>query len=116
MKSLLTLAALVLAVPAFCADATGTWKGSVETPNGARETTIKLKAEGAKLTGTVSGRQSDSEIKDGKVDGDNVSFSVVRNFGGNEITMKYTGKLAGDEIKFHVNAGEREYDMTAKRQ
>ena len=74
-----------------------------------------LKAEGEKLTGTVAGGRGESEIKDGTIKGDDISFSVVRNFGGNDVTVKYKGKLAGDAIQFKVEAGERSYEMTAKR-
>ena len=41
----------------------------------------------------------ETEIKDGAVKGDNVTFSVVRNFGGNEFTIKYTGKVSTNEMK-----------------
>jgi hypothetical protein len=104
------------AVLALAADVTGTWKMSFQTPDGqTRESTLKLKAEGEKLTGTLSSRMGDSEIKDGKVAGDNVSFSVVRNFNGQEFTSKYDGKVSGNEIKFNVSFGERSFEMTAKK-
>jgi len=74
-----------------------------------------LKAEGEKLTGTVAGGRGESEIKDGKIKGSGISFTVIRNFGGNEVTVKYNGKVTGDAIQFKVEAGERSYDMTAKR-
>jgi hypothetical protein len=101
----------------FAENVGGTWKGSYPGRDGqTRESTIVLKAEGEKLTGTVAGgRGGDSEIKDGTIKGGDISFSVVRNFGGNEVTVKYKGKLAGDTIQFKVEAGERSYDMTAKR-
>ena len=67
------------------------------------------------LTGTVSSPRGESPISDGKVDGDNISFSVIRNFGGNEIKFLYKGKVSGNEIKFTVEAGERSFEMTAKR-
>jgi hypothetical protein len=101
----------------FAENVGGTWKGSYPGRDGqTRESTIVLKAEGEKLTGTVAGgRGGDSEIKDGTIKGGDISFAVVRNFGGNEVTVKYKGKLAGDTIQFKVEAGERSYDMTAKR-
>jgi FKBP-type peptidyl-prolyl cis-trans isomerase 2 len=74
-----------------------------------------LKADGEKLTGTVASNRGESEIKDGIIKGSDVTFSVVRNFGGNDVTVKYKGKLAGDTIQFKVEAGERSYEMTAKR-
>jgi hypothetical protein len=115
----LTLIASLLAVFAICAlaaDVTGTWKGSMETPQGTRETTLNLKADGNTLTGTITGRQGEIQIQDGKVKGDNISFNVVRNFNGNEFKMEYKGKLKGDELNLDVSAGERSFKLTLNRQ
>lgn len=38
------------------------------------------------------------DITDGKVVGDTVSFKIVQSFGGNDVTIPYTGKIAGDTI------------------
>src|SRR4051812_26038228 len=86
---------------ALAADVTGTWKWTVERNGNTIETTLKLKQDGEKLTGTISGRQgsSDTEIEDGKVQGDTISFKVTRTFGDNKIVMTYKGKLSGDAIK-----------------
>jgi len=46
------------------------------------------------------GRGGPVEITDGKTSGDDVSFVVVRNFGGNEMKMVFKGKVSGSEIKF----------------
>jgi len=108
--------ALLASMNLFAENATGTWKGSYPGRDGqTRESTIVLKAEGEKLTGTVAGGRGESEIKDGTIKGGDISFSVVRNFGGNDVTVKYKGKLVGDAIQFKVEAGERSYEMTAKR-
>jgi hypothetical protein len=98
--SLLTAClALTFAFAANAADVTGTWKSSFTNQNGqVRESTFKLKAEGEKLTGTVSGRNNDTAIGEGKIKGDEVSFQVVREFNGNTMTNKYSGKLSGDTI------------------
>jgi hypothetical protein len=41
------------------------------------------------------------DITNGKVDGDAISFDVVRSFGDNTVTLTYTGKADGaDSIKF----------------
>ena len=94
MKLLLSIfTTLVCAAVMFAADVTGKWTGTVETPNGTRDVTMNLKADGSNLTGTVSGRNGDTEIKDGKINGDDISFTVIRNFNGNEIKQNYTGKV-----------------------
>lgn len=83
------------------ANVDGKWVAQVPGRGGqTRETTFNFKADGAKLTGTVSGMQGDQPISDGKIAGDDISFLVVANFQGNEIKIKYAGKVAGDEIKF----------------
>jgi len=118
MRKLTFVASLLamFAICAFAADVTGTWKGSMETPNGTRETTLNLKADGDSLTGTISGRQGDTPIQNGKVKGDNISFNVVRNFNGNEVKLEYKGKLKGDELDMDVSAGERNFSLKLKRQ
>jgi hypothetical protein len=110
------------------ADPTGTWTWSVQGRNGgqARTSTLKLKAEGDKLTGKVStpGRQGadprETEIEDGKLKGDEVSFKVTREFNNNKIVQKYNGKLSGDTIKgkveFDRNGEPQSRDWEAKRE
>lgn len=103
------------------ADPTGTWKWSFTGQNGqARETTLKLKLDGDKLTGTVSGRNGDTAIENAKIKGEDLSFSVTREFNGNKMTAKYSGKLSGDSIKGKTETerdGEtRSRDWEAKRE
>jgi hypothetical protein len=82
------------------ADVTGTWKWSVERNGQTFETTLKLKQDGEKVTGTITGRQgNETEIEDGKIKGEAVSFKVTREFNGNKVVMSYQGKLSGDSIK-----------------
>jgi hypothetical protein len=114
LRVLLTVA--LTAMLALAADVSGTWKLTFQTPDGqTRENTLKLKADGDKLTGTLAGRMGESEIKDGKVSADNVNFKVTRNFNGQEFTQTYDGKVSGNEIKFNVSFGERSFEMTAKK-
>jgi hypothetical protein len=123
MKSIsrLILAGSVALLALWAADVSGKWTAEMQGRNGNTMTVnMNLKAEAAKLTGTVSGRNGDTEISDGKVDGDNVSFSVVREFNGNQFKQNYKGKLEGDTIHFTVtteggNGGGRERTFDAHR-
>ncbi|HWF45730.1 MAG TPA: hypothetical protein VG168_01890 [Bryobacteraceae bacterium] len=93
----------LLAAMVWAADVTGKWTGEMEGRNGQkREVSLNLKADGDKLTGSVAGRGGDTDISNGKIDGDTVSFDVVREFNGNSMTLHYTGHVSGDEIHFTV--------------
>jgi len=119
MKSLLILMCMLLtsAMMVCAADASGVWKAEYTTPDGtARQSTFHFKADGGKLTGKVVSQMGEAEIKDGTVKGDDVTFSVVRNFNGEEFTLKYEGKVTGDEMKLKVQFNENSFDIVAKRQ
>ena len=123
MKSKLSWLAPVLVLAAstaaLAASATGKWVAQVPGRDGQiREQTFNLKAEGEKLTGTVSGRQGDVAITDGKVKGDEVSFDVTMKFQDRETKMTYKGKVEGDEIKFtrqREGSDRPAQEFTAKR-
>jgi hypothetical protein len=104
MKRLLLLMA-VLAAAALAADVTGTWKATAEGPNGSMERTFVFKVDGNKLTGeTTSSMMGKSTIMDGKVDGDNLSFTITVKFQENEMKLNYKGKVTGNEIHFTVES------------
>jgi hypothetical protein len=112
-----SLAALALAATSlFAADLSGKWVAKMQTPNGeTRDMVMNLKADGDKITGTVSGMRGDAEITEGKLAGADVSWVVVRNFNGNEIRQAYKGKVEGGEMKLQISFGERTMDVTAKK-
>jgi hypothetical protein len=103
-------------------NATGTWKSSFTTPNGQTiETTYKLKQEGDKLTGTVTGRDGqETKIEDGTVKDGKVSFKVTRERNEQKFTLRFKGDLKGDSIKGKLEVGQgddtRSFDWEAKRQ
>ena len=102
---------LVASFALMAADVSGKW--TFEAPgrggNPGRPTTITLKAEGGTLTGTMpaGGRGGDTPpppiaITDGKVDGNNVSFTVKREMNGNTMVTKYEGVVNGNEMKLKI--------------
>src|SRR6516165_6960003 len=84
---------------------TGTWKYSADVNGNTIDVTIKLKLEGDKLTGTVSVRDIETKIEDGKYKDGEVSFTLNREMNGNKFTMKYKGTIKGDTFK-----GKRELE------
>ncbi len=93
------LLAIGAAATAWAADPAGTWKWTVQSPNGEIETTLKLEAKDGKLTGAYSNQFGDTTISATQFQEDVLSFDVVRDFGGNAFVLKYRGKLEGDAIK-----------------
>ena len=87
-------------------DPSGTYVWSQPGRNGGpdRTNTLVLKLDGDKLTGKMlspargGGDPTSTDIKDGKITGSEISFSVTRDFGGNSFTTKYSGKLADGKI------------------
>ncbi len=105
MKLLLALFA-ALAIAASAADISGKWTGTAEGPQGTLQRTFTFHQEGSKLTGeTTSEFTGKSEIQDGKVEGDAISFFINANIQGNDVKLTYKGKIAGDIIKLSSEFG-----------
>ena len=101
-----TLLALLFALipSARPAGIDGKWTAEFDTQVGVQKYVYEFKTgAGGMLTGRATFERRDQkgevELKAGKVAGDTVSFSEPLSFDGNEITITYTGKLAGDEMK-----------------
>lgn len=108
------------AAPAAAADFTGTWKSEFNTQIGVQKYSYVLRQEGARVTGKahseIGDQKQESELTEGKVDGDSITFVELLNYQGNSLRITYTGKRSGDEIKFNRAVGDfaRE-ELTAKR-
>ena len=108
----------LFAFSALAADISGTWKATAEGPNGSMERTFVFKVEGNKVTGkTVSSMMGESAIQDGKIDGDNVTFTINVKFGDQDMKLNYKGKVSGDTIKFTVEnpGGGNTIEWNAKK-
>jgi hypothetical protein len=108
-KTVLAFVFFALAsVGAMAADFNGKWTANIETPMGSQTITLNFHVDGAKLTGTVTSPRGESEISEGKVDGDSISFVQVMHFNDNEFKITYSGKADGaDTIKFTRQMGDR---------
>ena len=112
----IAIALLCLAASAFGADVDGKWTGSVNTPNGDIPVTFQFKADGAMLTGSMVGMDGNNiAIKDGKIDGSNISFTVTLDFGGMPFTLSYKGVVATDQIKLSGDASGQAFEFVVKK-
>jgi hypothetical protein len=106
---------LLLAVSAFAADIDGKWSGSISTPNGDFPQTFTFKADGAMLTGALEFMPGMAiPIADGKVDGNNISFSLTLDF-GMPFKLTYTGVVSGNELKVKGDANGMPFEFTLKK-
>lgn len=117
MKRLaIALGLLLWAGAAFAHDVDGKWTGTMNTPNGDVPVAFTFKADGAALNGSTQGPDGmDVKISDGKVDGNNISFTITFDFGGMPIMLNYKGVVAKDQIKFNIDIFGMPFDLTVKR-
>lgn len=118
MKRMTLLAALMFAPLLALADVAGTWTATFTTQIGEQSYTYVFAVDGTTLTGTAKNSMSEAatEIKDGKVEGDAISFVENLNYQGQELVITYKGTVAGDEIKFTRMVGEfATEELVAKR-
>lgn len=130
MKTFLTITlSLCLGAAVFAADITGKWvsERKMQARGGGEERTVTtimdLKAEGAKLTGTVATTMGErttppTQIADGKVDGNKISFKVTREGKQGTMTMVYSATVDGNAMKGEAGreGGDRMMPFEAKRQ
>ena len=118
LRTILTavFVAALLTVSAFAASIDGKWTGEMQTPNGTRPVTFTFAADDSTLNGSTTGRGGETKITNGKVDGESITFDVVREMQGNTMTMHYAGKVSGDELKLTMTReGGEPREMTLKR-
>lgn len=88
--------AFVLIVSA--ADINGKWTGTLTAKGRTGQVTLDLTVDGKAFSGTLSIESRDSEILDGKVDGDTISFGCLS--GAHDVPrLEFQGKVDGDEMK-----------------
>jgi hypothetical protein len=118
---LLTLAALPCFV--FATDVTGTWKAEFDSQIGTQDYTYTFKQDGTNLTGKAQGvigdQTHESDLKEGVVNSNTISFVETMTYQDNDIRITYTGTLTtnADEIKFTRQVGDiATEEIVAKRQ
>lgn len=116
LRLLRPLFALILtAAAALAADAIGTWKWHITTPNGELETTLKLASTNGKLGGSYQNQFGETPIKDASFNDDVLVFAVDREFSGNKFTLKFRGKVDGDAIKGEIEMPSFEGDGQVRK-
>jgi len=103
------------------ADPAGTWKCETQIGEMKRPSTLTIKKEDGKLTGTMTWQdKKDSKLADVKFKDGELTFSAERELNDNKFTIKYKVKVDGDTLKGKAEAdlaGEtRSFDFEGKRE
>ena len=85
----------------------------VRHSNGSQHYTFTFKVDGEKLTGTAKSEYGESEIQDGKVQGDDISFVESVNYGGTTYALAYAGQVSDDRIAFTRTIADVGYSDSA---
>jgi hypothetical protein len=84
--------------------ADGTWNLTMQTPMGERRSTLTLSTAGGTLTGQQEAEGNTTEIADGSVSGDNVSWKVsITN--PMPLTLTFSGTVDGDAMSGSADTG-----------
>jgi hypothetical protein len=98
----------------------GKWVGEVQGGRGPQAVTLMLKADGGKLTGSMTGgRGGEVAIDNGTISGNTVKFQTKQQGRAGEVVLNWTGTLKGDEIAMSRMAQGREgqpQEFTLKRE
>lgn len=114
--AILTALLLLAVTPLLAADVTGTWTASFDTQIGVQNYTYTFKVEDGKLTGTAKSQFAETQITEGAVKGDQVTFVENLDFQGQPLRIVYKGTISGDEIKFNRQVADvASEDFVAKR-
>ena len=100
----------LLAVNARASDVSGQWHAEFDTQIGTQKYTFTFKADGTNISGRaaaeVNDQKSETELKDGRIEGDTLSFVEMFNFQGNDVRIQYTGKVGTNTIDFTREVGD----------
>ena len=111
------LLAVLLPSLLFGADVSGKWRGPMRSGDG--EAVLTLKSDNNTVTGSMLGVDGkEHPIVDGKLEGDNISLTVVTEWQGNPMKLFVKGKVSGDQMQINIAAdnGFWSTDATVKRE
>ncbi len=101
-------------------DISGVWHGEFDSQIGMQKYDYTLKVSDGKVTGKanseINDQKRETELTEGKISGDTVTFVEPLKFNDTDVRIEYTDKIKGDEIAFHRKVGDfATEDFVAKR-
>jgi hypothetical protein len=98
-KLLFAALAVVLASACLVAEdlqVGGTWEMTMDSPHGKLTGPLTLQQDGAKISGTYETEHTGKLTINGKVDGEQIAFTMVTP--GGEMTITFEGAKDGDKL------------------
>ena len=84
--------------------ADGTWNLTLQTPMGERRSTLTLATSGGSLTGTQEAEGNTTDITDGSVSGNDVSWKVAIT-NPMPLTLTFSGSVNGNTLNGTADTG-----------
>lgn len=98
------------------ADVTGRWATELAFASGFQlNATLNLTQEGATFSGTMETEFGAARVQDGVVSGDQISFTVLFDIGGQRTESSYTGTVEGDRASGRASGPQGAATWTARR-
>ena len=108
---------ILLTSSVFAADVDGKWTGTLTTPGGDVPIAFVFKADGDRLTGTMTGMDGMLlPLANGKIEGDKISYSVSIDFGGMMVDLLYKGVVTASEIKLEMSVLDMPFQVVVKKE
>ena len=106
------LVVLAFTVAAFGLDLTGKWTG---TSGDGYPLVLTLKLDAAQVSGTMLGADGKTEypLKDPKLDGDVLSFTVDSEYQGGPIKLIAKARVGADQILLHIETADGSWSADA---
>jgi|TARA_B110000881_G_scaffold94285_1_gene82690 hypothetical protein len=113
-----SLAAAILVILTACAAGNsnpfvGAWNTMATTPLGNQESVWTIAEDG---TGMMASDQGDQAVDGIVVDGNNVSFDVDVDAGGQSLSLRFNGVVEGDSLTGAFASDFGDFDVTGTRQ
>ncbi|HAR63667.1 MAG: SAM-dependent methyltransferase [Candidatus Margulisiibacteriota bacterium] len=89
------------------ANATGTWSWSEPNKKSASIQSLTIDQEFQNINGNVISESASAPIKDAKITGDKVQFTIEQEINGQSIPLTYVGKIVGNSIEGTIQSGNK---------
>ena len=87
------------------ASVAGSWDVTIDSPQGQRTVVMVIKKDGEKLTGVMKSQTGERPLDSVAVKGDEITWVITRQVGGQDMVMTYKGKVEKDSMKGDADFG-----------